>query len=205
MSALFTKICYGEIMKKIFLSILFILFFYTNTLASEFTLFDVRIGSKVTDYLSSNEISKYYQDNMEKNAKGESAWGKDYKYSTVSFYGSKVNDDHDIIQIYYENNNDKIVATSGMITDLKFNQCIELRNNKVSEHVAKKLLLNFKKEKDTHTFPDGMKDYFVLFRGINTDIGFRCYAYEDGHVVYRYSDIELNYNDWLFEFFNKKE
>ena len=205
MSALFTKICYGEIMKKIFLSILFILFFYTNTLASEFTLFDVRIGSKVTDYLSSNEISKYYQDNMEKNAKGESAWGKDYKYSTVSFYGSKVNDDHDIIQIYYENNNDKIVATSGMITDLKFNQCIELRNNKVSEHVAKKLLLNFKKEKDTHTFPDGMKDYFVLFRGINTDIGFRCYAYEDGNVVYRYSDIELNYNDWLFEFFNKKE
>ena len=205
MSALFTKICYGEIMKKIFLSILFILFFYTNTLASEFTLFDVRIGSKVTDYLSSNEISKYYQDNMEKNAKGESAWGKDYKYSTVSFYGSKVNDDHDIIQIYYENNNDKIVATSGMITDLKFNQCIELRNNKVSEHVAKKLLLNFKKEKDTHTFPDGMKDYFVLFRGINTDIGFRCYAYEDGQVVYRYSDIELNYNDWLFEFFNKKE
>ena len=205
MSALFTKICYGEIMKKIFLSILFILFFYTNTLASEFTLLDVRIGSKVTDYLSSNEISKYYQDNMEKNAKGESAWGKDYKYSTVSFYGSKVNDDHDIIQIYYENKNDKIVATSGMITDLKLNQCIELRNNKVSEHVAKKLLLNFKKEKDTHTFPDGMKDYFVLFRGNNTDIGFRCYAYEDGHVVYRYSDIELNYNDWLFEFFNKKE
>ena len=205
MSALFTQICYGEIMKKIFLSILFILFFYTNTLASEFTLFDVRIGSKVTDYLSSNEISKYYQDNMEKNAKGESAWGKDYKYSTVSFYGSKVNDDHDIIQIYYENNNDKIVATSGMITDLKFNQCIELRNNKVSEHVAKKLLLNFKKEKDTHTFPDGMKDYYVLFRGNNTDIGFRCYAYEDGHVVYRYSDIELNYNDWLFKFFNKKE
>ena len=56
--------------------------------------------------------------------KGESAWGKDYKYSTVSFYGSKVNDDHDIIQIYYENKNDKIVATSGMITDLKLNQCI---------------------------------------------------------------------------------
>ena len=192
-------------MKKIFLSILFILFFYTNTLASEFTLFDVRIGAKVTDYLSSNEISKYYQDNMEKNSKGESAWGKDYKYSTVSFYGSKVNDDHDIIQIYYENKNDKIVATSGIITDLKLNQCIELRNNKVSEHVAKKLLLNFKKEKDTHTFPDGMKDYFVLFRGINTDIGFRCYAYEDGNVVYRYSDIELNYNDWLFEFFNKKK
>ena len=192
-------------MKKLFLSFFFILFSYTNILASEFVLIDVRIGSKVTDYLSSNEISKYYQDDMEKNAIGENAWGKNYKYSVVSFYGSKVNDEHDIVQIYYENKNDKIVTTSGSITDLKLNQCIELRDNKVSEHIAKKLLLNFKKEKDTHTFPDGMKDYFVLFRGINSDVGFRCYAYEDGRVVYRYTNIELNYNDWVFEFFNKKE
>ena len=142
---------------------------------------------------------------MEKNAIGESGWGKDYKYSVVSFYGSKVNDEHDIVQIYYENKNDKIVTTSGSITDLKLNQCIELRDNKVSEHVAKKLLLKFKKEKDTHTFPDGMKDHFVLFRGINSNVGFRCYAYEDGRVVYRYTNTELNYSDWVFEFFNKKE
>ena len=183
--AIFIKICYGEVMKKIFLSVFFILFFYTNTLASEFSLFDVRIGSKITDYLSSNEISKYYRDDMERNTKGETAWGKDLKYSVVSFYGSKVNDDHDIVQIYYENKNDKIVATSGLMTNLKLNQCIELRDNKVSEHVAKKLLLNFKKEKNNHTFPDGMKDYYVLFRGIKSTVGFRCYAYEDGSVVYR--------------------
>ena len=141
---------------------------------------------------------------MEKNSKGEIGWGKDYNYSAVSFYGSKVNDKHDIVQIYYENKNDKIVATSGIITDLKLNQCIELRDNKVSEYVAKRLLLKFKKEKDTHTFPDGMKDYFVLFRGVNSKVGFRCYAYEDGSVSYRYSNIELDYNDWVFEFFNKK-
>jgi len=173
--------------------------------ASEFSLFDVRIGSKITDYLSSNEISKYYQDDMEKNAIGETAWRKDLKYSAVSFYGDEVGDEHDIIQIYYENKNDKIVATSGLMTDLELNQCIELRDNKVSKHVAKKLLSNFTKEKDNHTFPDGMKDYYVLFRGIKSSVGFRCYAYEDGHIIYRYSDIENNYNDWLFDFFSRTE
>ena len=88
--------------------------------------------------------------------------------------------------------------------NLELNQCIELRDNKVSKHVAKKLLLNFTKEKDIHTFPDGMKDDFVIFRGFKSTVGFRCYIYEDGNIVYRYSDIENNYDEWLFDKFNKK-
>ena len=191
-------------MKRLFYYFLFILFFYTNALAQEFSLFDIRIGSKLTDYLSSNEISKYYQDNMEKNAKGEDVWGKDLKYSAVAFYGNEIGDDHDFIQIYYENKTYKIVAISAATSDLELNQCIQLRDNKVSKHVAKKLLLNFTKDKDSHTFPDGMKDDFVIFRGIKTNVGFRCYIYEDGNIVYRYSDIEHNYNDWLFKQFNEK-
>ena len=191
-------------MKRLFYFFLFILFFYTNALAQEFSLFDVRIGSKITDYLSSNEISKYYQYDMEKNAQGEDAWGKDLKYSAVAFYGNEVGDEHNIIQIYYENKTDKIVATSGLMVNLELNQCIELRDNKVSKHVAKKLLLNFTKEKDSNTFPDGMKDDYIVFRGFKSNVGFRCYIYEDGDVVYRYSDIEKNYDAWVFDFFNKK-
>ena len=191
-------------MKKLYYYFLFILFFHTNALAQEFSLFDIRIGSKLTDYLSSNEISKYYQDNMEKNAIGEDVWGKDLKYSAVAFYGNEIGDDHDFIQIYYENKTYKIVAISAATTDLELNQCIQLRDNKVSKHAARKLLLNFTKDKDSHTFPDGMKDDFVIFRGIKTNVGFRCYIYEDGNIVYRYSDIEHNYNDWLFKQFNEK-
>jgi len=191
-------------MKKLYYYFYFILFFSTNALAQQISLTDIKIGSKLTDYFTSNEISKYYQDNMEKNAKGEDAWGKDFKYSAVAFYGNEIGDDHDFIQIYYENKTYKIVAISAGTADLELNQCIQLRDNKVSKHVAKKLLLNFTKDKDSHTFPDGMKDDFVIFRGIKTDVGFRCYIYGDGDIVYRYSDIEHNYNDWLFKQFNEK-
>ena len=191
-------------MKKLYYYFFIFLFFSTNALAQQISLSDIKIGSKLTDYFTSNEISKYYQDNMEKNAKGEDVWGKDFKYSAVAFYGNEIGDDHDFIQIYYENKTYKIVAISAATTNLELNQCIQLRDNKVSKHVAKKLLLNFTKDKDSHTFPDGMKDDFVIFRGIKTNVGFRCYIYEDGNIVYRYSDIEHNYNDWLFKQFNEK-
>ena len=141
---------------------------------------------------------------MEKNAIGEDVWGKDLKYSTVAFYGNEVGDEHDIIQIYYENKTDKIVAISGIIINLELDQCIELRDNKVSKHVAKKLLLNFTKDKDSHTFPDGMKDDYFLFRVIKSTIGFRCYIYKDGSIDYRFSDIEKSYDAWLFKKFNEK-
>ena len=191
-------------MKKLYYYFNFILFFSTNALAQQISLSDIKIGSKLTDYFTFDEISKYYQDDMEKNAKGENVWSKDLKYSAVAFYGNEIGDDHDFIQIYYENETDKIVAISAAITNLELNQCIQLRDNKVSKHVAKKLLLNFAKDKDSHTFPDGMKDDYVIFRGIKTNVGFRCYIYEDGNIVYRFSDIEHNYNDWLFKQFNEK-
>ena len=191
-------------MKKLYYYFCFILFFSTNALAQQISLSDIKIGSKLTNYFTSNEISKYYQDDMEKNAKGEKVWSKDLKYSAVAFYGNEIGDDHDFIQIYYENETDKIVAISAAITNLELNQCIQLRDNKVSKHVAKKLLLNFTKDKDSHTFPDGMKDEYVIFRGIKTNVGFRCYIYEDGNIVYRYSDVENNYNEWLFKQFDER-
>ena len=190
-------------MKKLYYYFNFILFFSTNALAQQISLSDIKIGSKLTNYFTSNEISKYYQDDMEKNAKGEKVWSKDLKYSAVAFYGNEIGDDHDFIQIYYENETDKIVAISAAITNLELNQCIQLRDNKVSKHVAKKLLLNFTKDKDSHTFPDGMKDEYVVFRGIKNNVGFRCYIYEDGDIVYRYSDVENNYNEWLFKQFDE--
>ena len=191
-------------MKKLYYYFYFILFFSTNALAQQISLSDIKIGSKLTDYFTSNEISKYYQDNMEKNAKGEYFWGKDFKYSAVAFDGNEIGDDHDFIQIYYENKTYKIVAISAATADLELNQCIQLRDNKVSKHVAKKLLLNFIKDKDSHTFPDGMKDDYVLFRGIKSTIGFRCYIYKDGSIDYRFSDIEKSYDAWLFKKFNEK-
>jgi len=191
-------------MKKLYYYLYFILFFSTNALAQQISLSDIKIGSKLTNYFTSNEISKYYQDDMERNARGEKIWSKDLKYSAVAFYGNEIGDDHDFIQIYYENETDKIVAISAAITNLELNQCIQLRDNKVSKHVAKKLLLNFTKDKDSHTFPDGMKDEYVVFRGIKTNVGFRCYIYEDGNIVYRYSDVENNYNEWLFKQFDER-
>ena len=190
-------------MKKLSLYI-FLVLMWCNISFSQISLSDIKIGSKLSDYFTFNEISKYYRDDMENNAKGEKIWGKDLKYSAIAFYGNEIGDDHDFIQIYYENKNDKIVAISAVTIDLELNQCIQLRDNKVSKHLAKKLLLNFTKDKDSHTFPDGMKDDFVIFRGIKSNVGFRCYIYADGDISYRFSNIEHNYNDWLFDQFNEK-
>jgi len=191
-------------MKKLYFYFFVILFFSINALAQQIFLFDIKIGSKLTDHLTSNEISKYYHDDMEKNSKGEDVWGKDLKYSAVVLYGNEIiGDDYDYIQLYYENKTDKIVGISGMTTNLLLNQCIELRDNKVSKHVAKKLLLNFTKDKGSRTFPSGMKDDYVVFVGIKSNVGFRCYIYEDGSIDYRYSNIEKNYDDWLFKKFKK--
>ena len=96
-------------MKKLYYYFYFILFFSTNALAQQISLSDIKIGSKLTNYFTSNEISKYYQDDMEKNAKGEKVWSKDLKYSAVAFYGNEIGDDHDFIQIYYEIENGKLV------------------------------------------------------------------------------------------------
>ena len=190
-------------MKKLPLYI-FLVLLWCNISFSQISLSDIKIGSKLSDYFTFKEISKYYRDDMENNAKGEKVWGKDLKYSAIAFYGNEIGDDHDFIQIYYENKNDKIVAISAVTIDLELNQCIQLRDNKVSNHLAKKLLLNFTKDKDSHTFPDGMKDEYVIFRGIKTNVGFRCYIYEDGNIVYRYSDVENNYNEWLFKQFDER-
>ena len=95
-----------------------------------------------------------------------------------------------------------LIIVSNFTEPLWYNS--KLRDNKVSKHVAKKLLLNFMKEKGSHTFPDGMKDDYVLFRGIKSTIGFRCYIYKDGSIDYRYSNIEKSYDDWLFKKFNEK-
>ena len=66
-------------------------------------------------------------------------------------------------------------------------------------------LFTKRKIKDIHTFPDGMKDDFVIFhRGFKSTVGFSCYIYEDGNIVYRYSNIENNYDEWVFDKFNKK-
>ena len=183
---------------------IFILFFSNVVLCKELTLFDFIIGSKLTKHFSSTEISRYYQDDMEKNAKGEKVWGKNLKYSAIAFYGTEIGDAHDIIQIYFENATDKIVATSGLITDLEFDECIKIRDFNSYTHESKKLLVNFSKEENYHNFPDGMADHYIAYYGEKFNITFRCYVYEDGRTVFRYSSIEKNYNDWVFNRFNEE-
>lgn len=177
-----------------------VLFFSSNIFAKEFNLFDLTIGSKLTNYFSDSEISLYYADNMEKTVNGETVFGKEFKYSAIEFYGNEKNDQHDFIQIYYENETYKIVGKSGLIINLEFNECITLRDLNISKFDKKKLL-NRSKVNDFQSFPNGMEDHFVVFYGDEFNIGFRCYAYEDGHVVYRYTSTDNIYNKWLNETF----
>ena len=48
------------------------------------------------------------------------------------------------------------------------------------------MLKSYVKHQDTHKFPDGMVDDFITFESNKEIIGFSCYIYQDGRIIYRF-------------------
>ena len=191
------------LMKKLSLYIFLIFMFCNVGFAELISIADIKIGDRVTEYFTSKKISEYYQDDMERTAKGERVWGKDLKYSVIGFIAEGVaKEDYDVVQIYYENKTDKIVSVHGVDQSISKSDCINKRDKNVSIYKGKNRIKRFFKEQDTHKFPDGMVDDYIIFRNSKEIIGFACYIYQDGRIRYRFSQTETNYNDYIFEKFN---
>ena len=61
----------------------------------------------------------------------------------------------------------------------------------------------FDKVQDTHTFPDGMIDDYIMFTSKEKYIAFSCYIY-DNNIEYRVEAVENNYNDYVFKINNQE-
>ena len=205
-------------MKKLTFYFLVSLFFITNVLADQLAVVDIKIGSKLTDYFTTAQISKYNANEMKTDSP---FYSYDGKYS--SFYAKKESnlykDDYDFISMHYANKNDEIVSISA-VTDFKFNnsdgmnQCIKFRNQKVSEYKKKNILVGFTANTVKKIHPDQVKEDSVWFSDIlkRIDIGFVCFDYFESVKVnpekkydtdFRIDYLTYDFNEWLQEQFKK--
>ena len=191
-------------MKKLSLYIFLVLMICNVGFAELISITDIKIGDKVTEHFTSKKISEYYQDDMERTAKGEKVWGKDLKYSAIAFIAEGVvKEDYDVVQIYYENKTDKIVSIQTVDSASSLTDCTNIRDKYVSIYKTNNRITSlFSKNQDRHKFPDGMIDDFISFKDSNKIYSYSCYIYQDGNIDYRFQIYENNYNDWVFEKFN---
>ena len=197
------------LMKKLSLYIFLVLMWCNVGFAEEISFLDIKIGDKITDHFTSNQINKHYMDDEENttNLKGERVYGREVIYSFIVII-----DDREIfkedysnsgIQIYYKNETDKIVSFGkvDIATDLR--SCIVERNKDVANYKKKNRITSlFNKDEDTHKFPDGMADHYVSFSGKEKFFSFRCYVYPDGNITKRYQVETYEFNDYVFKKFN---
>ena len=136
-------------MKKLTFYFLFSLFFFTNIAADQLILSNIKLEEKGTNYFTTAEISKHNINDIT----DYPFYSYDGKYSMVEFKKQEniFKDEYDYIQMTYSNKNDEIHYISA-ITDFLFdhseglNECIEYRDQKISEYKRKKVLNGLKKE-----------------------------------------------------------
>jgi len=197
------------LMKKLTFYFLVSLFFITNVSADQFVVSDIKLGTKLTDYFTTAQISKYNINDRETNTPFYSYEGK-YSYIEIIKEEDVFKDDYDYVDIVYVNKNAEIHYISA-VTDFLFdhseglNECIEYRDQKISEYKRKKILKGLKKEITnlTHDFT-GTKEKGVWFDSplLKFNIGFVCLTYPKSANID--NDFRLDYNtfevnDWLME------
>ena len=101
--------------------------------AEKKSLIDIKIGDKITEHFSTNQIIEYYVDD-DVTEEDIRVYGKNYKYSFIAFVNDGTFEDYDYIQVYYETKTDKIVSTTGIYEMSDESDCISKRNKLASEY-----------------------------------------------------------------------
>ena len=199
-------------MKKLTFYFLISLFFITRVLADQLAVVDIKLGTKLTDYFSTAQISKY---NINDNPSDSPFYSYDGKYSIfqIDKESNLYKDNYDKVDINYANNNDEI-ANIGAISDTEFdnsngfNKCIKIRNQKVSEYKKKDRLIGFTADPQKKIYPDKVKEDSIFFENLlkSITIGYVCYDYFNSVVVnpekkymtdFRIEHFTNDYNKWL--------
>ena len=197
-------------MKKLTFYFLISLFFITRVLADQLAVVDIKLETKLTDYFSTAQISKY---NTNDEAADLPFYSYDGKYSIIAIEKESniFKGDYDSLEINYANKNDEIVNISGVIwyqfshSD-GLNECIEYRDQKIYEYKQKAMIIGLEKKTQKKTWEDGMKEDSVFFHGNKFSIAFKCFSYPDLKDVnhFRLSYMERKFNDWLVDKIEKQ-
>ena len=192
-------------MKKLTFYFLVSLFFITNVLADQFLVSDIKLGTKITDYLTTAQISKYNINDAESDTP---FYSYDGKYSWIMIHKKEniYKDDYDYAQFFYANKNDEIVTVSAVV-DYQFdhseglNECIEYRNRKLSEYKRKKLIIRLKQKNRNFTHENGAEEDSVFFHdALNRyTIAFTCFSYLNNDNDFRFEYTDFDYNKWLID------
>ena len=192
-------------MKKLTFYFLVSLFFITNVLADQFLVSDIKLGTKITDYLTTAQISKYNINDAESDTP---FYSYDGKYSWIMIHKKEniYKDDYDYAQFFYANKNDEIVTVSAVV-DYQFdhseglNECIEYRNRKLSEYKRKKLIIRLKQKNRNFTHENGAEEDSVFFQdALNRyTIAFTCFSYLNNDNDFRFEYTDFDYNKWLID------
>ena len=189
-------------MKKLSLYIFLVLMWCNVGFAEKKSLIDIKIGDKITEHFSTNQIIEYYVDD-DVTEEDIRVYGKNYKYSFIAFVNDGTFEDYDYIQVYYETKTDKIVSTGGIFEASDESSCISKRNKLASEYKKKNRITSiFTREEDMHKFPDGMVDKYITFDNKKKSFGFKCYIYPDGTIHLRVQTTTHEFDNYVFEKFN---
>ena len=189
-------------MKKISLYIFLVLMWCNVGFAEKKSLIDIKIGDKITEHFSTNQIIENYVDD-DVTEEDIRVYGKNYKYSYIAFVNDGTFEDYDYIQVYYETKTDKIVSTGGIYIISDESDCLDKRNKLVSEYKKNNRITSiFSKFEDMHEFPDGMVDKNVSFDNNKKVFGFHCYIYPDGKIENRSQVYTHEFNKHVFKKFN---
>ena len=192
-------------MKKLTFYFLISLFFITNVLADQLVVSDIKVKSKLTDYFTTSQISKYNINDVETDTPFYSYDGK-YSWMKITKETDIFKDDYDYVQLYYANKNDEIVAVSAVV-DYRFdhseglNECIEYRNRILSEYKRKKLIIRLKQENRNFTHENGPEEDSVFFHNTlnKYTISFTCFSYPNNDNDFRFEYTYYDYNTWLID------
>jgi hypothetical protein len=194
-------------MKRLFLYISIFLMWFNTSYAQRISFFDIKIGDKITDHFTYQQIDQYYTQG-EPASSGEIVYGKDKIYSYITIgRNDKIfieNFSNAGVQIYYENKTDKIVSIGKVEVSSSLNDCISERNRDALNYKKKNRISSlFNETKDTYEFADGMVDHYITFEGKDRDFSFRCYAYPDGWITKRFQVFLHDFNDYVFKKFSE--
>ena len=189
-------------MKKLSLYIFLVLMWCNVGFAEKKDLIDIKIGDSITEHFSTYFIIENYLDD-DVTEEDIRVYGKNYKYSLIAFVNDGTFKDYDYIQVYYETKTDKIVSTSGIYGMSDESDCISKRNKLASEYQKKNRITSlFTKREDTHKFPDGQVDRYIVFENKKKQFVFRCYIYPGGEIQNRVSLLDSEFSAYVFEKYN---
>ncbi len=190
------------LMKKLSLYVFLVLMWCNVGFAEKKSLIDIKIGDKITEYFSTNQIIEYYVDD-DVREEDIRVYGKNYKYSFIAFVNDGTLEDYDYIQVYYETKTDKIVSKGGIYEVSDESDCISKRDKLVSEYKKKNRITSlFTRNEDTYKFPDGMVDKNVFFNNNKRVYAFHCYVYPEGMIQLRVQITTHEFDDHVFKKFN---